>query len=130
MWRSPAWLAVAVLVVALLAACGGNERENGSGDLAELEPVTLAAGERLAVVATTNIVGDIVSQVGGERIDLLTLMGSGVDPHSYVPTPSDSAAIHDAHVVFANGAGLEASLERTLTTTGGDAAVIHLSEGL
>jgi ABC-type Zn uptake system ZnuABC Zn-binding protein ZnuA len=128
-WRSPGWLAVAVLLLALLAGCGGNGRGSGETET-ELEPVTLTAGERLAVVATTNIVGDIVSQVGGERIDLLTLMGSGVDPHSYVPTPSDSAAIHDAHVVFANGAGLEASLERTLTTTGGDAAVIHLSEGL
>ncbi|MBN1661196.1 MAG: zinc ABC transporter substrate-binding protein [Anaerolineae bacterium] len=129
--RVRAWLAVAVLLMSALAACSGNGTGNGGDDVATgLKPAALAAGERLSVVATTNIVGDVVSRVGGGRIDLLTLMEPGVDPHSYVPTPSDSAAIHDGHVVFANGAGLEVSLERTLSAAGGDAIVIHLSEGL
>jgi ABC-type Zn uptake system ZnuABC Zn-binding protein ZnuA len=47
-----------------------------------------------------------------------------------VPTPSDSAAIHDAHVVFASGAGLESDLEQTFESAGGDAVRVYLSDGL
>ena len=65
-----------------------------------------------SVVATTNIVGDVVSRVGGDRIKLTTLMKVGVDPHSYAPTPADTAAIHDAQAVFANGAGLEENMAK------------------
>jgi ABC-type Zn uptake system ZnuABC Zn-binding protein ZnuA len=98
--------------------------------MAELESVSLAAGEKLKVVATTNIVGDIVRNVGGDRIDLTVLMGIGVDPHTYVPTPADTVAIHDAHVVLANGAGLETDLDEILENAGGDAVHIHVSDGL
>jgi zinc/manganese transport system substrate-binding protein len=82
------------------------------------------------VVATTNIVGDVVAQVGGDQIELTTLMGVGVDPHSYVPNPSDTAAIHDAHVVFASGAGLETNLEEMLQAAGGSAVHVSLSDQL
>jgi ABC-type Zn uptake system ZnuABC Zn-binding protein ZnuA len=68
--------------------------------------------------------------VGDDRIALTTLMGVGVDPHSYVPTPADTAAVHDAHVLFANGAGLEEFLAEMLDSAGGDAVEIHLSDGL
>ena len=95
-----------------------------------LKPVALDPGGKLQVVATTNIVGDVVRQVGGDRIELMTLISIGVDPHSYVPTPADTAAIHDAHVVFANGAGLEASLGKMMENAGGDAADIILSQGI
>lgn len=96
----------------------------------ELAAVTLGEGEKLSVVATTNIVGDVVGRVGGDKIVLKVLMSPGVDPHTYVPTPSDTAAIHDAHVVFANGAGLEADLEEVFENAGGDAAQVHVSRGL
>jgi len=88
----------------------------------------LDQGEQLQVVATTNIVGDVVGQVGGDRIELTTLMDIGVDPHSYVPTPADTAAIHDAHVVFANGAGLEANLDKMVENAGGDAVEVIVSQ--
>jgi ABC-type Zn uptake system ZnuABC Zn-binding protein ZnuA len=105
------------------------EHEHHS-DAAELEAVSLAAGEKLKVVATTNIVGDVVRNVGGDQIDLKVLMGIGVDPHTYVTNPADTVAIHDAHVVFANGAGLEANLEEMLENAGGDAVHVHVSHGL
>lgn len=87
-------------------------------------------GRRLRVVATTNIVGDVVAQVGGDKIDLTVLMGVGVDPHTYVPTPKDVAAVHDADVVFANGVGLEEFLDEMLQNVGGDAAEVYVSNGL
>ncbi len=125
------WLGVAVLLGAMVAGCGGAPAsQQTQDDLDNLTPVSLAAGERLQVVATTNIVGDIVGQVGSDRIELVTLMGIGIDPHSYVPTPADSAAIYDAHVVFASGAGLESDLERVFRSAGGTAVHVYLSDGL
>ena len=130
-WKTLSLLGALILMMALAGACGGTPPEGApEQDLAELEPVPLGSGERLKVVATTNIVGDVVSQIGGEQIALTTLMGIGVDPHSYVPTPAGTAAIHDGHVVFANGAGLEAELEEMFENAGGDAIQVHLSQEL
>jgi len=124
-------LGVAILLGAMVAGCGSAPAsQQTQGDLDKLTPVSLAAGERLQVVATTNIVGDIVGQVGSDRIELVTLMSIGIDPHSYVPTPADSAAIYDAHVVFASGAGLESDLERVSANAGGTAVHVYLSDGL
>lgn len=93
-------------------------------------PAPAAPGDKLRVVATTNLVGDVVGRVGGDRIHLTVLMAMGADPHSYVPTPSDTAAIHDARLLFANGAGLEEFLAETLANAGGDAVQVDLSDGL
>ena len=128
--RLLSFLSVAVLFGAMLGACGSQPEPHQPQDIHQLEPISLSAGEKLSVIATTNIVGDVVGQVGGDQIALTTLMGIGIDPHSYVPTPSDSAAIHDAHVVFASGAGLESDLEQTFESAGGDAVRVHLSDGL
>ena len=135
----PRWLLMAVMMFAtLLSACG--QATNGAGnavasventvDPTSLQPVPLAAGQQLRVVATTNIIGDVVSQVGADQIELTTLMATGIDPHSYVPTPTDAAAINEADVVFANGAGLEANLAEIFESAGGDAIRIYLSQGL
>lgn len=148
-WTLLALAGITLLMLAALGACGpatpeaeqeheaGNAHEHEAGhehehepEVAEIEAVSLGTGEKLKVVATTNIVGDVVRNVGGEQIDLTVLMGIGVDPHTYVPTPADTAAIHDAHVVFANGAGLEANLEEMLENAGGEAAHVHVSHGL
>lgn len=95
-----------------------------------LTPVTLGDGEQLKVVATTSIVGDIVSQVGGDKIDLTVLLPIGADTHTFEPTPRDLARIADAHVVFANGMGLEGFLDGMLVNAGGEAVVAPISAGV
>jgi manganese/iron transport system substrate-binding protein len=124
------WSVIVVLLGALMGACGAAPGPEQVPSTARIEAISLGAEEKLRVVATTNIVGDVVGQVGGDTIELTILMGTGVDPHSYVPTPADSAAIHDAHVVFANGAGLETDLERVFESAGGEAVQVYLSDGL
>ncbi len=124
------WIILSGLVVLLLAsvsACGGS---GPAGQTAGSTPLPIGPGGKLQVVATTNLIGDVVGRVGGDRIRLTTLMAMGADPHSYVPTPSDTAAIHDAHLLFANGAGLEEFLAETLANAGGDAVRVDLSDGL
>ena len=95
-----------------------------------LEPVSLGEGERLRIVATTSIVADIVGQIGDDIIDLTILLAAGVDPHTFEATPRDVATIADAHIVIANGAGLEAFLEELLENAGGNTPVVHASYGI
>lgn len=78
--------------------------------LPTLTAVTLAAGEKLQVVASTTLVADIVAQVGGNHIALHPLMRPGIDPHSYTSTPQDMRTLDSAHVVFINGLHLEDAL--------------------
>lgn len=128
----PVLVVLGIVVAMVLGGCGTAAPEGTASHGAEpgdLAPVVLGAGERLRVVATTNIVGDVARQVGGDRIDLTVLMGIGVDPHSYVPSPTDTAALHDAHLVLANGAGLEANLDEMLQNAGGNAVQVEVSQG-
>ncbi len=66
----------------------------------------------LRVAATTSILGDVVSVVGGPDIALTVLLKPGQDPHSFNPTPADLASLSRAQVLFANGFGLETFLPR------------------
>lgn len=67
-------------------------------------------GKKLNVVATTGMVADLVREVGGERIEVLTMMGPGVDPHLYKPTSADSRNLGASDVIFYNGLLLEGRL--------------------
>jgi manganese/zinc/iron transport system substrate-binding protein len=66
---------------------------------------------KLKVVATTGFVGDLVKQVGGDRIELEVLMGPGVDPHLYKPTASDISRLSQADVIFYSGLHLEGKMQ-------------------
>lgn len=68
----------------------------------------------LRVVCTTGMIGDMVREVGGERVEVTVLMGAGVDPHLYKATRSDVAALTGADVVFYNGLLLEGKMTDTL----------------
>lgn len=65
---------------------------------------------RLRIVATTGMVGDLVQNIGGSRVQITTLMGPGVDPHLYKATPSDAAALRGADMIFYNGLFLEGKM--------------------
>ncbi|MBU1661018.1 MAG: metal ABC transporter substrate-binding protein [Chloroflexi bacterium] len=86
--------------------------------------------QKLKVVATTTIVGDVVAQVGDDLIELTVLLPVGTDPHSFDPTPQDIAAVADADVVFANGAGLETFLDPLIENAGARDKIVPVSEGI
>lgn len=85
---------------------------------------------KLKVVATTTIVGDVVSQVGGDLINLSILLPTGTDPHGFTPTPQDIAKIAEADVVFSNGAGLEEFLDDLIDSAGAYEINTAVSEGV
>jgi manganese/zinc/iron transport system substrate-binding protein len=95
------WLMIALVAASLwLSACSSQVAQAG-----KLE-VDLS-GRPIQVVATTGQVGDLVRNVGGERVIVTTLMGPGVDPHLYKASARDVITIDRADVLFYNGLHLE-----------------------
>ena len=81
--------------------------------LAMLAIVGPASAEgRIKVVATFSILGDLVAQVGGDRIDLTTLVGPDADSHTYQTKPSDARAVAAAQAMVSNGLGYEGWADR------------------
>ena len=95
----------------------------------DLQAVDLGGG-KLRVVATTNIVADVVANIGGDHIELTALMGPGVDPHGYQLTPGDRRLLEDAHVVFVNGLGLEEGVLPFLADLDSGAPVVTVNAGI
>ena len=90
----------------------------------------LHAAERLNVVASFSILGDFVRTIGGDRVDVTTLVGADSDVHVYTPAPSDAKRIADAKLVVVNGLGLEGWLPRLVQSSGSKATVVTASEGI
>ena len=85
---------------------------------------------RLPVVATFSILGDIVSNVGGDRIAVKTLVGPNGDAHVYSPSPADAKTLADAKVVVTNGLGFEGWLARLIKSSNTKAPNIIASRGI
>src|SRR5471030_1327757 len=68
--------------------------------------------DRLKVVATFSILGDLVAQVGGDKIDLTILVGPDTDAHTYQPKPNDLRVLAGAKVLVSNGLGFEGWIDR------------------
>ena len=82
--------------------------------LAAFVMASSALAAPLKAVVTVGMVADVVHAVGGDDVEVTTLMGSGVDPHSYRVTRSDGLLLSRADVIFANGLHLEAQLDELL----------------
>lgn len=89
-----------------------------------------AAAEKLKAVATFSILADIVQSIGGDRVDVLSLVGPDGDAHVYEPTPSDARALAGAKVIFVNGLGFEGWIDRLITASGTKAQVVVASKGV
>ena len=88
------------------------------------------AQDRLNVVASFSILGDFVRNVGGDRVNVTTLVGPDSDAHVYVPAPADAKKVADAKLVFVNGLGFEGWLSRLLKSAGGKAFVVTATSGI
>lgn len=73
-----------------------------------------SASERPLVVVSTNILGDVVSNIVGDDVEVLTLMRPGADPHSFEISASEAARVRSADLVVSNGLGLEEGLQQHL----------------
>lgn len=86
--------------------------------------------KQLNAVASFSVLGDIVSQVGGEHVAVTTLVGPDGDPHTFEPTPKESQALREADVVFISGLGLEGWMERLVKASGYKHSPVVASQGV
>jgi zinc/manganese transport system substrate-binding protein len=89
-----------------------------------------AAQDKIKVVASFSILGDLVKNVGGDRIALSTLVGPNGDAHVYAPSPADAKTLSEAKVVFVNGLGFEGWMARLVKASGTKAVNVTASNGV
>ena len=92
--------------------------------------IPLHAQDKINVVASFSILGDFARNIGGERVDVTTLVGANSDVHVYTPAPADAKKIADAKLVIINGLGLEGWLPRLVQSSGGKAAIVTATTGI
>jgi ABC-type Zn uptake system ZnuABC Zn-binding protein ZnuA len=113
-------LALLVLSITVLTAAGCGGGGNGSG----------AADAELTAVATTTQLGDMVGEVGGDRVAVEQILEPNSDPHDYEPRPSDAQALADAGVVFQSGGDLDVWLDELIESAGSDGEVVNVLDAV
>jgi zinc/manganese transport system substrate-binding protein len=88
------------------------------------------AADKVKAVASFSILGDMVKQVGGDRVDVITLVGPDGDAHVYEPTPADAKNLASAQILFTNGLGFEGWMERLEKSSGFKGKVVVASTGV
>src|SRR3954464_559988 len=95
---------------------------------AQLSPAL--AQDKLNVVATFSILADLAKNVGGDRVEVKSLVGPNGDAHVYQPTPNDAKTVSDAKLVFVNGLGFEGWMARLVKASGTKAAMVTATKGV
>ena len=93
-------------------------------------PSGARAADKVKAVASFSILGDMVKQVGGDRIDVITLVGPDGDAHVYEPTPADAKNLATAQILFNNGLGFEGWMDRLEKSSGFRGKVMVASTGV
>ncbi|MFT0891511.1 metal ABC transporter substrate-binding protein [Pseudochelatococcus sp. G4_1912] len=84
----------------------------------------------IKVVASFSIVGDMVKEIGGNHVDVTTLVGPDGDAHVYEPTPADAKKLGEAKVLFENGLTFESWLPRLVDASGFKGIRVVVSDGI
>ncbi|GAB5446346.1 metal ABC transporter solute-binding protein, Zn/Mn family [Gymnodinialimonas sp.] len=88
------------------------------------------AQEPITIVTTTGMIADAARQVGGDLVEVQSLMGAGVDPHAYRQTRSDIVATARADLVLWHSLYLEAQMEEFLLELAETNTVVPVAEAL
>lgn len=111
--RNGYWLWVFGLIL-ILTSCGGNGAVTTSPTSSTGQDGTAT----VRTVTTMSILADFVKQVGGDRVQVENIIPVGASAENYQPTPQDARTISQAQVIFFNGHGLEAWLDRLFASAG------------
>jgi manganese/zinc/iron transport system substrate-binding protein len=85
---------------------------------------------RWSVVATTGMIADLASAVGGDRISVTGMMGPGVDPHLYKASAGDVRRLASADLVLYNGIHLEAAMAEVLEEMDGRVRTVAVARSI
>ena len=110
-----------LLAIVVVAGCSGGDGTDGGGESAVVQ-----------VVTTTSFIADWAQNVGGDRVEVFSLVPTGADPHGFQPGARDVAKIADADIVFSVGLSLEGAwLKELLENASKDpSTIIELSDAI
>ncbi len=109
-------LGLAAASALLLAGCGGTAPD-------------AEADGRIAVVASTNVYGQLAEQIGGDLVDVTSIVDkASQDPHSFEPSARDQLVVSKADLVIENGGGYDAFVDALIESSGSDAPVVTAVE--
>lgn len=89
-----------------------------------------ALAAKLPVVATFTIIADMTREIGGDRVDVVSLVGPNQDTHVYQPTPADVKRLAGAKVFIVNGLGMEGWMPRLASASGFKGITVTATRGL
>ena len=89
-----------------------------------------AQDDPIKVVATIGMIGDAVRNIGGDRVEVTTLMGPGLDPHLYKPTAGDARDFEKADIIFYGGLQLEGRMTEVFEKVSRMKTVIAVTESI
>ncbi|MFD1886589.1 metal ABC transporter solute-binding protein, Zn/Mn family [Paenibacillus wenxiniae] len=115
-FHSYAVISSILLIVLILSGCSGERAAGESSD------------ERLYITATTGMIADAAQQIGGSNVQVIGLMGPGVDPHMYKASQGDIRKLDDADLVLYNGLHLEGSMTKILDKMSRSRHVVAVTE--
>jgi zinc/manganese transport system substrate-binding protein len=90
----------------------------------------VAAQDKVKALASFSILGDLVRNVGGDRVETKILVGPNSDAHVYQPSPGDAKKVADVKLVVTNGMGLEGWITRLVKASGSKAPLIVATKGI
>lgn len=117
-YRTRVLTPICLTLLLMLAGCGTNRDAGGA-----------RSGKR-KVVATFSVIGDLVHNVAGDQVDLVTLVGGDGDVHTFEPAPTDGVSLAKADVLFENGVELEPWLDGLYKSSHSKARRVVVSKGL
>lgn len=128
-------LIVAIAIVIIIAGISSTVLIQSNNNTDEVNMInaenTANDSEKIMVTTTTNVITDLVENIGGEHVRVTGLMGPGVDPHLYRPSASDVKKLQEADIVFYNGLDLEGKMGDVFVKIGREGtAVWAVSENI
>ena len=104
----------AVAIIAIIIGISASvilQNNDGPSELNTISEIpVITESSKVKITTTTNVITDLVENIGGDKVKVTGLMGPGVDPHLYRPSASDVKKLQDADVVFYNGLDLEGKM--------------------
>lgn len=107
---------LATLFITTFFACGEEQQQNQN--------------RKLNIVATTGMIADALQNIAGDRAEVTSLMGPGVDPHLYKATQGDLGKLRSADIIFYNGLHLEGKMGEVLERLARQKPVVAVAEKL
>lgn len=122
-WKQLSYLFM-ISIVLLLAACSSDETTTNENEGIDSED------GKIYIVTTIAQIGEPLSVIGGERVNVESLMGPSIDPHVYNATQSDIDKINNAELIFYNGLDLEANMIEIFEKLSNSKPAIAISESI